>query len=207
MNDKQSQPADEPGMIQFMRDVSVYCRAFRLNDKHKYRSMEDFFIHTGRIFPKRSDADLTKLKGEPNRCFNNASNLVLHNPDRYIYCEGFASVSFIPIHHAWVCNHQGEVLELTTETPAETYVGIAVRFGYLMQRMYRTNYNALFTGLPDFDAEVIKDPVSKWKHPVMRKLTRINNDGLRERVEELGKSFAIGKGVVAQEPSVPAASG
>jgi len=49
---------------------------------------------------------------EPKQCFDNAYRLARRWPKRYRYVEGIAC-GIIPMHHAWVLNAAGEVVDPT----------------------------------------------------------------------------------------------
>ena len=87
--------------------------------------------------PKRN-----KLTGkmEPGRCYKNAYQLVASNPDKYVYCEGFAmSPGLIPLEHAWVVDRHGHAIDPTWDKGAD-YFGVAFDFFWLMDFCSDTGY-------------------------------------------------------------------
>lgn len=60
-------------------------------------------------------------RGEPKQCFYNASIRAMRHGLRYV--EGYAT-SIIPVHHAWVLDASGKVLEVTWDKPGSAYFGI-----------------------------------------------------------------------------------
>lgn len=55
-------------------------------------------------------ADISEIMPEPKQCFYNAQKLVLNNPEKYEYVEGYVMSRFpMPIHHGWVIfRHKGK---------------------------------------------------------------------------------------------------
>ena len=65
--------------------------------------------------------------GPSKQCFRNAGRLVLDEPKRYVYVEGFATIKDIPLTfaHAWVWDREeGRALEVTWAEPGTEYLGI-----------------------------------------------------------------------------------
>lgn len=61
-------------------------------------------------------------RGVHRQCFRNAYLLSTQN-DHLTYVEGFA-MSFIPIHHAWTVDWDGNVVDNTWDEPGSAYYGI-----------------------------------------------------------------------------------
>ncbi|MDD2923193.1 MAG: hypothetical protein PHQ36_12980 [Anaerolineales bacterium] len=58
----------------------------------------------------------------------------------WTYVEGFAIASIIPIplHHAWVVDSNGNVIETTWETPGVEYFGVALDYSFIHEVMFET---------------------------------------------------------------------
>lgn len=77
-------------------------------------------------------------RGPSKECFANAGRLALSHPE-YTYVEGWA-FSFIPVHHAWVLDERGRIIETTWPTPGDDYLGIRVRYETLSEIVLKTKY-------------------------------------------------------------------
>src|SRR5215472_9679410 len=72
-----------------------------------------------------------------NACLN-----VSKNPTRFIYCEGYVWPvnSGLGIHHAWFADRasRNAAIDTTLDDGEFTYVGIALKFGYVVKMMGTT---------------------------------------------------------------------
>jgi hypothetical protein len=57
--------------------------------------------------------DTGKLRLLRKACYSNAAQLALDHPDKYTYVEGYVLAGIIPVHHAWVVDRHGRVIDLT----------------------------------------------------------------------------------------------
>jgi hypothetical protein len=191
MNPNPESPATKleagDGMCTYLEDIAVNMRAMGLNPMANFRSIEEFMLFNGRVFDRPSNENLSELKGFPQQCFENAAMIVLCCPDRYIYCEGYVSISGFPLQHAWMTNERGDLFEVTADRPHDKYVGIAITTSFLKVRLNRTKYFGLFTGLPTFDLEIINADPASWEHPVMAKLPKLDTSQFSSRVAAIQK--------------------
>lgn len=72
-------------------------------------------------------------QGTVKECFENATKLAAEYPN-YTYVEGFAFPDFInlPIHHAWVVDEAGNVIDNTWKKPGSAYFGIPISLQVLL---------------------------------------------------------------------------
>ena len=88
-------------------------------------------------------------RGPVGRCFENSARLAQNRPD-LTYCEGYAASSRIgiPIHHAWVIDSAGTVIDITWADPEScSYLGIPFAAADLSRHMLKTGvYGLLDTG-------------------------------------------------------------
>ena len=110
-----------------------------------YRSMGEFVLRNGRNFePAPLPPDVKR--GKMKECYLNAGQLSTRNPDRFIYCEGYA-LGVIPVMHAWCVDLEGRVVEPTWKDGTE-YFGVAIKHGYLIRMMQRTETWGVIDHLP-----------------------------------------------------------
>lgn len=135
-----------------------------------YRSMGDFVLQNGVAFePAPCPKDVRP--GELKQCFKNAADLVIHNPSRFIYCEGYAA-GVIPVHHAWVfdvCGSFGALVDNTwlRNMAGTDYFGIAINYEYLSDTLLSTErYCSLIDRWSD-GWPILTDDPKLWRHPIM----------------------------------------
>ena len=58
-------------------------------------------------------SDAGRLRLLRKACYGNAAQLALDKPDKYTYVEGYVLAGIIPVHHAWVVDRRGRVIDLT----------------------------------------------------------------------------------------------
>lgn len=74
-----------------------------------------------------------------NQCFSNCAGFVFYG-EGYVYCEGYAvipSVGF-PVHHAWLLNAEGKVIDPTWDDLGSEYFGIAFKEEYVRKAAIRS---------------------------------------------------------------------
>lgn len=88
--------------------------------------------------------------GEPKQCFRNSLLWAMLQPDRFIYCEGYA-VGIIPIHHGWLIDRVTRaVVDLTWRERRFVYVGLPFRSEFLFHCYERDN-RSIGNILGDYD--------------------------------------------------------
>lgn len=116
----------EASLIHYMKQL----RATRANPPKelKYTSIEDIVLKHGVVMQRDIEGEKKVKRGTPKECFGNAGYLVAKNPERYIYCEGYAISDKLPIaiHHGWVFDtHTGMAIDPTWNLEREVcYIGI-----------------------------------------------------------------------------------
>lgn len=83
--------------------------------------------------------------GVPKECFKNAAERALWEP--FDYVEGYAMRDSlcIPIHHAWLLNPDGEVIDVTWDRPEECqYLGIKIGHRKLRSELLANEVYGLF---------------------------------------------------------------
>lgn len=118
-----------------------------MNHEFKFSSFQEFILTNGRdwkVAPNMRGVKRMKLK----ECFANATRVALSS-DRFVYCEGFAS-GIIPVHHAWLIDEHGLVVDNTWRQPGAEYFGVAFKRKYLYQRLVGQRFYGLLDTPPDF---------------------------------------------------------
>lgn len=92
-------------------------------------------------------------------CYNNALRLALEDSS-LIYVEGFASgKGGPPIHHAWVTDGTGRVIDNTWSVPGAVYAGVP--------------FTTQFVSITGLKNEGVGSLIDDWEHdwPLLRELT------------------------------------
>ena len=130
-----------------------------------YHGSYDMVLKEGRWYDAQGATDLPDgvSKGPDKGCFENAAKLAISNDD-YTYVEGYAMADFMPgfaIHHAWVVDNVGRVIDNTWKTDGAAYVGIPFTKDHLLNTLLTTEtygmipefpikgYNPMRDGFPD----------------------------------------------------------
>lgn len=81
-------------------------------------------------------------RGQMKECYSNCLKEITRNPNKVIYCEGFAT-SVIPVQHAWLL-FDGKVIDPTWDDPCEgqnrEYFGIAFKTHYVKRTALESGY-------------------------------------------------------------------
>lgn len=99
-------------------------------DGFRYSCMEEFVLQEGMACKVTKDS----FKGrrmEAGNCFGNCTQ---HAPG-LTYCEGYAG-SVIPLHHAWLANSMGEVIDPTWKD-GKDYIGVPFRDAFVFKTILR----------------------------------------------------------------------
>lgn len=131
----------------------------------KYASTEQLVLENGQ-FDTPAPVPPGVPKGQQRLCFMNAFQLATAHPDKYTYVEGYAHPGFmpLPIHHAWVVDNQGKVIDNTWENPGDAYFGVHMSFKFIMQRADKTGVYGVFGGYGD-SRDLYKDGLPQSAAP------------------------------------------
>lgn len=128
-------------------------------DGSRYFNCQDFVVQNGLDFTPPSEPFPHLM--EQKQCFMNATNLVLINEERFVYCEGLVFV-VIPIAHAWVWDRwEKTVVDPTLREPASEYLGIPFNTAYLKRRIVENGCYGLIDTYWD-GWKLLCDPTTDW---------------------------------------------
>jgi hypothetical protein len=109
-------------------------------------------------------------RGRPKLCYTNAARLVVSDPTRWVYCEGFAirpSLGIVVGDHAF-CLDAANDYELVDPTWRDTrgaaYLGVPFAYSYLRDQLIATRMCGLLDA-PWSRWPVLNTPSSIWLHP------------------------------------------
>ena len=110
--------------------------------------MQRFIKSKGSVQPVLAHLPKSIKRGLPRNCFQNAYNLAMMG---FRYVEGYGVTPAIPllIHHAWVLDEQGYVIDNTWEnSPSCMYVGVELPLDTLLAETFKSGcYGVLDTGM------------------------------------------------------------
>lgn len=104
--------------------------------------LDKFLLDHGRAY-KITPA--TFVGGVPQQCYKNAALAALESKT-LTYVEGYVSVHGVPIHHAWVADKFGNVIDVTIadKSAIRGYFGVPVKDKWLMTQLSkRKRYGVL----------------------------------------------------------------
>lgn len=87
-------------------------------------------------------------------CFMNSTNLALQKPG-FTYVEGFALTEIpvkMAVHHAWVIDAEGFVVDVTWDAPGAAYLGVPFQTRYLARVVSQEN---------------VYRPMLEWNSPLL----------------------------------------
>lgn len=95
-------------------------------DSWFYKGPADLLLREGQWYDALSNGDVVYFEDSlPNACFRNAALYAISHPGcRYV--EGYA-FSIFPMHHGWVVNRRGQILEVSWSQLGSAYFGIPFR--------------------------------------------------------------------------------
>lgn len=117
-------------------------------------------------------------RGKMGECFKNAAEAAIF--ERFTYVEGFAARASlaIPIHHAWVLDAEGRVIDLTWKRAEEcTYIGIPFTDTVLRRELMKNRvYGLLSVGemvnmelMREIDAELVDAAMDAMSRALKRR--------------------------------------
>jgi hypothetical protein len=126
MSARRSCAVPESHLITGMRDADRYVRSLPSvvagRAGWRWQSPAGFFLGEGQPwfdlvpFAEVDEQNPEGAFSELNQCFWNAQELVLSDPERFTYCEGYAlraTGTGAPVHHAWAVDEAGRVVDTT----------------------------------------------------------------------------------------------
>ncbi|ASW08638.1 hypothetical protein [Rhizobium sp. 11515TR] len=137
----------------------------------------------GQVFPSSSSVPLWLRPGTPKQCFVNATAIALSRDDA-VYAEGYALCEDVPVplHHAWVINRRGAVIETTWELgPSHCYLGIPFKTDFVAQVL-----------LEDGQCGLLDPPLMRRRASSPDQFRQIVEFGFGTKIEPLPAS-AIGR--------------
>lgn len=113
-----------------------------------YKGGEDLVKRHGKQFTAQPLPEEYGLM-EAKNCYNNAFILAAANPE-LTYVEGYAYSGILPIHHAWVVDAEGRVIDPTWIDPVNcTYFGVGFKTAHLRKLVNKRGFNP--TMFDDYD--------------------------------------------------------
>lgn len=119
----------------------------------RIHNMERWLLNEGELFGPIVKLDDGEELREPKQCYSNAGRAVLNyevDIDEWFYTEGVMACGSLPIliHHAWLSNEAGEVMELTSRyahNDGAQYWGIPFKTEWLRKQMLKQGFWGLFS--------------------------------------------------------------
>jgi len=120
-----------------------------------YFCLMDFILQHGREW---NPGTVCWSKGKMN-CFRHASKAALRNRD-YTYVEGYASL-LIPVHHAWLVDGTGAVIETTWPHMGSAYYGIPFRADWVRKQQRESDHLSIIDQWTT-DWKTMRTPKEQW---------------------------------------------
>lgn len=105
---------------------------------HTIGAFERFVIKYGYEFSGAVAIPERVMRGEMKKCFGNAAMVACIFPEEFIYTEGYALQSDIPIPiaHGWLTDRHGNVVDPTWGNDRHVdYFGVLIKHKYVRPRM------------------------------------------------------------------------
>lgn len=128
-----------------------------------YDSYEAMVLAEGREFttnPRPKGVRQRKMK----HCYGNATEFVLRDTDRYVYCEGYAT-NMLTTLHAWVFDREtGELIDPTwKQQETNVYYGIEFPFPFVMFTLEKAGTYGVIGNDYLFDCQMLKEGGVVWR--------------------------------------------
>lgn len=131
------------------------------------RGICSFIVENGRFWTPKAYDPLPRFAAFPKQCFSNCRKLLSRFErsvrNRYFYVEGYAASGALnfpfAVHHAWLVNEEGHVVDPTWNSPeTSSYFGVPFKTDYLLKKTRRTaNAGSLIDSFQD-RFKLIRDP-------------------------------------------------
>lgn len=119
-----------------------------MTDKVKYGGPQDFIRSEGHSFEVPDKPPQIKLM-TPKECYSNATKMMLHNPEKYDYAEGFYLSSHLPfpIEHAWLVDKETHTVVDPTLgwQPTARYAGVVYPEKFVIKKMLQNQYYGIMS--------------------------------------------------------------
>lgn len=126
----------------YLNFVSQSRSAFINTSKLVYNCVEQLVLTHGRLYDTIIKRPAWIKRGRKKECYSNCLKELIYNPNKLIYCEGFAT-SVIPVQHAWLL-FEGQLIDPTWDDQIEQqnreYFGIAFNTDYVKHTALKTGY-------------------------------------------------------------------
>lgn len=123
----------------------------------KYGGPHDFVRKEGREFDVPDKPPQIKLM-TPKECYSNSAKMMIHEPDKYNYVEGYYASGHLPfpIEHAWLEDKAtGKVVDPTLGyQPTARYMGVVYPKKYVVHQMVKNGYYGIHS-----DGNTVNDVV------------------------------------------------
>jgi len=135
----------DPGLVKYLmmdatmgRHVSAHNAAIMGESMLAYPTYAEFLLVHGQPYAPPAVARPKGVrKGTDKQCFANANHLAANR--LWTYVEGYGT-SYIPCHHAWCVDDDGNVVEVTWRNSGSSYLGIAFPQDIVELSMLVTGY-------------------------------------------------------------------
>lgn len=147
--------AEQMDLLQgIMQYCTTMCEIYKKQSNHEVNGMP---VWKSFVYSQCLDFGLVGVGNKINRkrktakqCFANSQAELMDNPDKFTYVEGIAIQPSIglPIHHGWLVDKEGKVLDLTWKEPESAiYLGVPFDYKFVLDNMIKSkSYSSLFIG-------------------------------------------------------------
>lgn len=152
--------------LEYLQTVDALAR------KAGHGSIASWLLQHGRRFAvkQRWPRSVPLKRGKLKEAYRNAAMAVLHDPDRFIYCEGYAN-GYIPVQHAWVYDrYQSMGYDITWADVGDDYIGIPFSNEYVNERLIAQKEWGILADR--IRGEPPKGGPDVWEHPAFRDVPR-----------------------------------
>lgn len=124
------------------RHVSSHNAKLTGTDVLVYPTYAEFLLVHGQPYaPPATPRPKGVRKGTDKQCFRNANHVAANH--LWTYVEGYGT-SYLPCHHAWAVDDDGNVVETTWREAGSSYLGIAFPQDIVELSMLVTGYYGIF---------------------------------------------------------------
>lgn len=134
-----------------------------LGAQHSSQEINDYLEQGGAKMTQGSDLPADVIPGELQQCYTNATNLVISDPDRFDYAEGFAyngDVGGVAFLHAWAVEKKsGKVVDNTWDNRGSKnkYYGKTYNRKKLFRHIVKSGMYGVLGGDAAAASRVMKD--------------------------------------------------